>query len=130
MASRFADPLITAITHQLPAGHGLPLCTSGNAAARATLQLMADDAKTLPPQHILDSFENDLADGRAVVATQEGLCADLHQQTTGVLLLGARTLAMIWEAAWATGGGNAQLLQHPPDRNDIQRRYIDNDFLP
>jgi hypothetical protein len=37
---------------------------------------------------------------------------------------------MIWEAAWATGGGNAQLLQHPPDRNDIQRRYIDNDFLP
>ena len=47
-----------------------------------------------------------------------------------MLLLGARTLAMISEAAWTTGGGKPTLLQRPPDRNGIQTRYIDNDFLP
>jgi hypothetical protein len=130
MVSRFADPLITAITGKLPAGHGLPLCTSGRAAAQATLQLMADAAEVLPPQRILDSFENHLVNGRPVVATQQGMWEDLHEGTADVLLLGARTLAMIWDAAWKKGAGKANLLTEVPSRDDVQACYVKADFLP
>jgi hypothetical protein len=130
MVSRFADPLVTAITAKLPDGHGLALAGDGKAAAKATLQLMADVAEVLPPQRILDSFEDHLVNGRPVVATQVGMWGDLSEETADVLLLGARTLAMIWEAAWKKGGGKASLLKDPPSRDDVQARYVDVDFLP
>ncbi|MHA3019629.1 hypothetical protein ACXPWS_05085 [Mycobacterium sp. BMJ-28] len=130
MVSRYAEPLITAITSKLPNGHGLPLCSNGKAAAKATLQLMADAAGVLPPQRILDSFENHLVDGRPLVVTQQGMWEDLHDETADVMLLGARTLAMMWDAAWKKGAGKPALLKRPPARADIQARYLDADFLP
>lgn len=131
MLSRFANPLITAITAKLPDdGHGLPLCGNGKEAAEATLQVMADVAKMLPPQRILDSFENHLVNGKPAAATEKGLWADLHEETVDVLIRGARTLAMIWDSAWKKGGGKASLLKTAPTRKEIQARYIKADFLP
>jgi hypothetical protein len=131
MLSRFANPLITAITAKLPGeGHGLPLCSNGKDAAKATLQVMADVAEILPPQRILDSFEKHLVNGKPVAGTEKGLWADLNDETVDVLIRGARTLAMIWDAAWKKGGGKATLLKTAPTREDVKARYITADFLP
>jgi hypothetical protein len=106
------------------------LCSNGKDAAKATLQVMADVAEILPPQRILDSFEKHLVNGKPVAATEKGLWADLNDETVDVLIRGARTLAMIWDAAWKKGGGKATLLKTAPTREDVKARYITADFLP
>jgi hypothetical protein len=111
-------------------GHGLALCTSGKAVARATVELMDKVAGVLPPMTILDSYENAGAGTRH--STLEAMWDDLGEDTAKVMALGARYLAMLWESAWVEGGGNeispSKLVEL--DSDEVRDRYIKQTFVP
>jgi hypothetical protein len=131
MVSYKAAELIPLIQGKLPAnGHGLALCTTGTAAARALVELMDKSAATLPPIDLVEAFEKAGAD--TTHATLDALWNDFHEPTAEVMVLGARYLAMLWDSAWTEGDGAkiaaSKLKQIDPD--DARSRYIDKDFVP
>jgi len=132
MVDRKAGELIDLITGKLPAQHGLQLCRDGKDAARATLVLMDDVANVLPPRTILECYEKHLDDGHAPVSTQDAMWEELGDQTADVMVRGARTLAMTWDAAWAVGNGGGVTDEQlgAVDQSEVQRRYVDTSFVP
>ncbi|WP_018310433.1 hypothetical protein [Cupriavidus sp. UYPR2.512] len=131
MVSRFASDLLPAAAAAL-AGFDkqLPLCKSGAQVARATIELMHDAARTLPPQEILDAYED--AGGGTVVATLEAMNETLAEPTAKLLAEGARYLALLWDSAWADGEGEefaeSDLVALEPKA--VRARYIKSNFLP
>lgn len=132
MVTRKANDLVELITDKLPAQHGLQLSTDGKDAARATLVLMDDAANILPPRSILECFEKNLDGDHVHVSTLDAMWEELGDQTADVMVLGARTLAMTWDAAWAIGNGRSVTDQQlgAVDQSEIQRRYTDTSFVP
>ena len=68
-----------------------------------------------PPSYrratLLDAFESNLSDGRNLQSTRDAMWHQLGDATAQVMIAGAATLAMIWDAAWAQGRvGSAALL--------------------
>lgn len=130
MVSRFASTLLPAASTALAALPKLPLCGSGVQVARATIELMHDVAETLPPQTILDVYEE--AGGGTVVATLDAMNDALAEPTAKVLALGASYLALLWDSAWVAGGGpgvaDAQLVALEP--KEVRSRYIKKTFVP
>lgn len=133
MLSAYAGPLLDEIARQLSAdgpGHRLALVDSGRAAARATLEMMDNVARILPPETILKVYEEAGAGARQ--ATLKALYDAIGDETAQVMGEGSRYLAMIWESAWIAGDGGAiaaskiKLL----DRDAVRTRYIDPDFVP
>jgi len=105
---------------------------AGKDAARATLVLMDDVANVLPPRTILECYEKHLDDGHAPVSTQDAMWEELGDQTADVMVRGARTLAMTWDAAWAVGNGGGVTDEQlgAVDQSEVQRRYVDTSFVP
>ena len=105
-------------------------CKSGAQYARAVIELMHIVAKKLPPQKILDEFEE--AGGESKVATLDAMYEKLGKPTSAVLAEGARFLALLWESAWAAGGGAQQAAAGLVALNkaDIRKRYIKTNFVP
>lgn len=132
MVTRKANDLVALVTDKLPAEHGLRMCRDGKGAARASLELMDRVAGILPPRTILESYERHLDDDRARVSTLEGMWQDLGVRTADVMVCGACTLAMIWDAAWRLGKGATVPLDDGValDPDAVRRRYIDEGFLP
>jgi hypothetical protein len=64
---------------------------------------MRDVAKILPPRRLFDAYEKSFAPGS--LPHSQALWAAVSTQTGKVMAVGVRTLAMIWDAAWAAGGG-------------------------
>jgi hypothetical protein len=132
MVTEHAGDLITLIDAKLAGrvDHGLALCDNGKGAARATLTLMDEVAAILSPTTLLDSFEANLSDGRNLQSTRDAMWRQLGDATAEVMIHGAATLAMIWDAAWRKGGGSAALLAGGAPRDeDLRARYVDNAFL-
>ena len=132
MVTEHAGDLIPLIDAQLQGrvDHGLTLCSNGKGAAEATMTLMTDAATILPPMTLLDSFETNLVDGRNLPSTRDAMWQQLGDATAQVMIHGAATLAMIWDAAWRKGGGTAALLAGAaPSAAEIRARYLDNNFL-
>ncbi len=117
--------LFTEIGQHLGANHGLDLVEDGHGAALATLRTMHETAQILPPRTIIDAFERTFAAGAP--PRSQALCAELHDGTAQVMALGARTLAMLWDAAWAAGDGdrNAGVI----DRAALRELYQNPDFV-
>jgi hypothetical protein len=124
MAARSGE-LFAAIRKNLDANHGMTLAQDGRAAAVATLKLMRDVAKILPPRHLIDVYEASFKPGSP--SHPQALWQALREPTGQVMALGARALAMIWDAAWKAGGGTAN-----PGRIDpatLRGCYENPDFL-
>ena len=86
---------------------------------------MRDVATILPPRHIIDVYEESFNPGSAPHTS--ALWTALHKQTGAVMALGVRTLAMIWDAAWAAGMGAKN-----PGRMDpavMRGHYEDQSFM-
>jgi len=132
MVTRKANELVELVTDKLPGDHGLRMCRDGKSAARATLELMDRVAGILPPRTILESYERHLDGDRAHVSTLEGMWQDLGARTADLMVCGACTLAMIWDAAWRLGKGAIVSLNDGValDQDAVRRRYIDERFLP
>lgn len=116
--------LFPEILSHLGSHHGMALVHDGRAAAKATLTLMRDVAQILPPRDIIDVFEASFAPGATHVGA---LWEGTHTQTGKVMALGVRVLAMLWDAAWAAGGGhtNAGQITKPV----LRSLYEDTNFL-
>lgn len=107
------------------ADHGLALVGDGRGAAVATLKCMDEVARILPPKRIVDVYERSFVDD---VSRPKALWEALHKESGEVLAWGARTLAMIWDAAWAAGGG---LPANPgrQDRDTLRDLYENPNFV-
>lgn len=117
--------LFDEIRKNLGSDHGMKLVTDGRAAAIATLTVMRDVAKILPPRHLIDVYESTFAPGSP--PHSEALWKKLGPQTGKVMALGARALAMIWDSAWVAGGGDTD--HGRLDRDDLRALYENPNFL-
>ena len=86
---------------------------------------MRDVARILPPRRLIDVYEK-------VLATEErshvqDMWDQLKTETGQVMALGARTLAMIWDAAWEAGGGERNAGARDP--NALRELYEDSAFM-
>ena len=117
--------LFDEIKKNLKQNHDLVLVADGRGAAIATLTCMRDVARILPPRRLIDVYEK-------VLATEErshvqDMWDQLKTETGQVMALGARTLAMIWDAAWEAGGGERNAGARDP--NALRELYEDSAFM-
>jgi len=117
--------LFTEIRKNLQANHGMALAGDGRAAAVATLQCMHDVAKLLSPRRLINAYERTFAPGSP--PHSQALWTDVGKRTGKVMALGVRTLAMVWDAAWAAGGGNANAGRRNPAR--LRALYENANFV-
>lgn len=117
--------LFKEIRKNLGADHGMPLVRDGRAAALATLATMRDVAKILPPRRLIDGYEESFAPDSP--PRTKALWDAFGSETGKVMALGVRTLAMIWDAAWAAGGGNTDHGRIEPAI--LRKHYEDVNFL-
>jgi hypothetical protein len=117
--------LFAEIRKNLGSDHGMPLARDGRGAAIATLTVMRDVAKILPPRHLIDVFEASFKPGSP--PHTQALWDAVGKQTGKVMALGARALAMIWDAAWKAGGGNVN--PGRVDRGVLRGLYENTNFL-
>jgi len=102
----------------------------GRKAAVATVKLMDDVARLIPPADICDAYI-ELGEGasRAVI---DGLWEQFGTNTAKVMALGIRNLAHIWESAWIAGGGasakSAEMVEF--SEAEIRKRYVNPKFVP
>lgn len=117
--------LFPEIRKNLTQNHGMDLAADGRGAAVATLTCMREVARILPPRTLIDVYEKVLAtDERSHV---QDLWDHLKKETGQVMALGVRTLAMIWDAAWAAGGGTRNAGAR--DRDVLRELYEDPNFM-
>src|SRR5689334_12791133 len=102
----------------------MTLVQNGKGAAIATLTLMRDVARILPPRDIIDIYEQSFADDTTHTTA---LWTRTGTQTGKVMAMGIRTLAMLWEAAWTAGGGHINAGQ--VTRADLKALYENTNFL-
>jgi hypothetical protein len=95
--------LFTKIRENLPHTEGMLPVADGREAAVATLALMRDVAADLSPRTIINAFEQSFT--QDAIPRSTFLWNKLGDATGLVMARGARTLAMIWDSAWAAGGG-------------------------
>jgi hypothetical protein len=115
------DVLFKEIQKNLGADHAMQIAPDGRGAAIATLTCMRDVAKVLLPRHLIDVYEQSFAPGSA--PHSQFLWNELGSETGQVMALGVRTLAMIWDAAWAAGGGHTNPGRMNPD---VLRGHYEN----
>ncbi|WP_141100950.1 S1/P1 Nuclease [Roseateles aquatilis] len=130
MVSRFASTLLPEAVNELAAMNELRLCKSGAQVARATIELMHVVAEELPPQKILDVFEE--AGGGSKVAMLKAMNDELAEPTTKVLAHGARYLALLWDSAWfqASSAGMQPASPAKLEPKDVRAKYIKKTFVP
>lgn len=128
MIDRYARQLVAAIPADLTTLGDLELIDDGQHAALATVELMDRSAQRLPPTQLVDAFV--ALGGKPVVATQDGLWSRFGEQTGLLMADSARTLAMIWDSAWAAGNGDKikksalQAIPHDRLRELYQQRQF------
>lgn len=128
-----ANELLPEIERHLKADHQLDLVATGSEAGLATLELMDKVAKILPPMKLIDLFEAKGGFENKSSGFKAAFWSATKAETGQIMALGARTLAMIWDAAWTAGGGAAthddkDLVKR--DRDRLRALYEDAQFLP
>jgi hypothetical protein len=117
--------LFKEIRKNLAADHGMALVKDGRGAAVATLECMRDVAKILPPRELIDGYEKSFAPDSP--PHTQALWGAFGKKTGQVMALGVRTLAMIWEAAWAAGNGKTN--HGPMEPDTLRGHYEDMNFM-
>lgn len=132
MVDDYATQLFDQVTADINAGvQPKSLVEGGAAAANETIQLMKFAQDTLPPSTIIDAYIQ--AGGGKSKATTAALYSVCGAQTAQLWLEGARTLACLWDSAWAEGNGDkiAASKLKSLDTSALQAIYEDPDnFVP
>jgi hypothetical protein len=114
-----------------------PPIRTGHDAAVAVVRLMDRTARSLPPTELIEAFARTQV-GRSTqgpTVTQAVLAAlwdDVGSATVKVMADGTRTLAAIWEAAFAAGKGTTTIpatKAKAVDPSALQTLYEDPDFV-
>jgi hypothetical protein len=98
------DDILKSLPKSLGNGHGMKLVKGGQAAGFATVELMRRTQQTIKPKTVVDKYAEILAAKKKHDAA-DLLWKEFHKGTIKVLADGCKTLAMIWDSAWAEGGG-------------------------
>jgi hypothetical protein len=117
--------LFPEIRKNLAANHGMRLARDGRDAALAVLATMRDVAAILPPRRLIDAYERSFEPGSP--SHTQALWNEFGSETGKVMALGARALAMIWDAAWKAGGGTVDAGRIDPAV--LRSHYEDPDFV-
>jgi hypothetical protein len=126
------NELFPEIERNLSDNHGLELVGSGKEAGLATLRLMDETARILPPTKLIDTFEANGGFENNTNAFKATLWRATRAETGQVMALGARYLAMLWDSAWIAGGGeaNGTALLTARNRDVVKGLYESTQFLP
>jgi len=113
---------------QTPRVQQSQLVSTGREAAIATIKLMRDTFKAVPPAKIVQAYV-DIGKGGNAASTK--LWSLFGRQTIGVMQDGANLLAVLWESAWTAGDGERNVTRKgaltTTEAMDIVK---DDKFLP
>ena len=82
------------------------LVNNGFEAAKATIELMRNTFKAIPPPKLVQAYINVGAGGKA---TSDALWKSFGTATIKVMQGGAHLLAVLWESAWNQGSGEGNV---------------------
>lgn len=100
MLTKFAPDVVIEVTNRAKRVKASELFTGGEGAADAVIGLMQRTVKKLPPEKVLDTFNQSIGQGQL-----DKMWEELGEATIERLVDGAHTLALIWQSAWTEGGG-------------------------
>jgi len=104
------------------------LVASGRDAAIATVELMRNTFKALPPLKIVQAYV-DVGKGGKAASTK--LWSLFGKKTIGVMQDGAHLLAVLWESAWQIGNGERNITRRGAlSRKQAMDIVKDDKFLP
>ena len=123
------DKVVGGVGNSLGSDHGMSFVTGGQHAGFATIELMRRSRSRLDPMTLVETYAALKAAGKS---TSEGLWAKFKDKTIETMTDGCRVLAMLWDSAWAEGGGPdlAQTLLRKFNRPTLRGIYEDQKFLP
>jgi len=127
MLDRFTLDLVQKVNAAVKTLPAPPNVNNGSEAAGAVVELMRRTFHFLPPIDVINAFNE--ADGQERIPHMWDVLGD---RTAECIASGARTLAMLWESAWAMGGG-AQLPAakiKTIDPHKLTALYNDATFVP
>lgn len=105
---------------------------SGFQAACATLDLMYDAQKRLPPKYIIDADDPTLTGKKRTAHLWAN--PKVHKETVTSLANSVRVLAELWQGAWVVGNGDANIKKGDIETlspDDLQKLYrSDRSFVP
>jgi hypothetical protein len=111
--------------------HQMGLVTGGQNAGFATIELMQRTRDHLKPMDLVEEYGQLVLSGTKDQAPTV-LWQKFRQPTLEVIADGCRTLAMLWDSAWAEGGGNQISTSKVTEVSltSLQDTYEKQDFLP
>src|SRR5262249_46758207 len=99
MVDRYSTQLLAAIGPAAQGVQGIPAIQNGKDAAFATVTLMAEVAKGIPPPSLVDKYI--ALGGGSSVKVVDGLWKAFGPATAQAMATGSRYLAALWDAAFA-----------------------------
>lgn len=131
MLDENVDDLMKGLKAALGKTHKMKLVKGGREAGFASVELMRRTRKRIPPMDVVEAYGALVLAGDKASAPTE-LWKQFGGETVKAIADGCRTLAMLWESAWAEGGGDkiapAQLNEKTEKR--LREIYEDRDFVP
>ena len=123
--------LIPALRTKLNTPHTMTLVTGGQAAGFAIVELTRRVRGAIKPMDIVEAYAKSLT-ALAKNKRAGNLWDKFGTETTAAMVDGCRTLAMLWDSAWAEGGGNQveQTKIRKITQKSLQKIYESQDFVP
>jgi hypothetical protein len=123
----FGD-VVNGVRNSLGNNHGMTLITGGRNAGFAIMELMRRSRARIDPMTLVNKYAALKSAGTPV---SNGLWAQFGTKTIETMKDGCCVLAMLWDSAWAEGGGPAlpQTLLKRFNRPTLQGIYEGQNFL-
>jgi len=125
------DKIISGLPGQLGAIHGMQLIQGGQQAGYAAVELARRCRNGIHPIQVVEAYGALVLAGKKSEAPAK-LWAKFGTKTIKVMADGCKTLAMLWDSAWAEGNGdlipNTQLKLISTTK--LRALYERQDFLP
>ena len=123
MVNAHVIDIMVGIDARISSGHQgvLKLVQGGQHAAVAVVQLMQKTFDTISPEDIVQTF----------VKAPSTMWESFGEKTIDVITDGCQFLALLWDSAWAEGGGNHTITKlEAVDTDTLVNLYMDKSFLP
>jgi hypothetical protein len=128
MLNAHAEEIVDGVVKYLKGKKVKPSFKGGKAAAQRVVQLMQETFDALPPQEIVDTYN----EGTSPADRVQKLWDAFSEKTIERIGEGCICLAEIWASAWKEGGGESISGSKLAaiDEDDLKALYNDKTFLP
>jgi hypothetical protein len=110
MLNNNINSLLPGLRNLLKANHGMKLVKGGQRAGFATVELMRRASVLIKPRNLVNTYGDLVKQGQEWKATTV-LWSKFGGKSIETIADGYRTLAMLWDSAWAEGGGDQKIAQ-------------------